>query len=226
MAADSLAMMPWFPRDFIASTRAMRLAERGAYRELLDYQWEMGSLPDDHERLARLLGITADEFADIWPGIEDKFLTSGGKMFNQRLEEHRKKALEQREKKRRAAEKTNAKRYGERVAKRSQPSDSLRDASASPPSPSPSIEEEDSRRGDESPRDFIWRVGVDLLTAAGEKDKTARSFLGRLCKQHGDDQVREALGRAAAVVPAEPKAWLEGALRKAGTSNEPFRGAI
>src|SRR5690606_27860066 len=73
--------------------------------------------------------------------------------------------------------------------------------------------EEDSRRGDESPKDFIWRVGVDLLTSAGEKNATARSFLGKLCKEHGDDQVREALGRAAAVAPAEPKAWLQGVLR-------------
>lgn len=87
-------------------------------------------------------------------------------------------------------------------------------------------EKEDSRRGDESPREFIWRVGVDLLTSAGEKDRSARSFLGGLCKNYGDDQVREAVGRAAAVAPAEPKAWLEGALRKSRASHDPCLGAL
>lgn len=146
MSGNGLAMMPWFPRDFIAATRAMRLAERGAYRELLDYQWEMGKLPSDHDRLARLLGITLDEFAELWPAIKDKFAEDAGFLVNKRLEEHRVKALTQRDKKRAAAAQTNAKRYaqrdGQRHAKRAQ-DDSLSDThSASPPSPSPSSKKE------------------------------------------------------------------------------------
>lgn len=144
MGTNSLAMLPWFPRDFIASTRAMRLAERGAYRDLLDYQWEMGKLPADHERLARLLGCSRHEFDEVWPGIADKFVRVGAHISNKRLEEHRKKALEQRERKVKAARETNAKRYGERE-KQPSDSDSLSDTvsdplSASPPSPSPSEE--------------------------------------------------------------------------------------
>lgn len=142
MSETSLAMMPWFPRDFIAATRAMRLVERGAYRELLDYQWEMGKLPAEHDRLARLLGVSLDEFEDLWPAIKDKFVLNGTGLYNKRLEEHRKKALEQREKKRGAAARTNAKRYGARAecATLSDPdSESHSDTlSASPPSPSPS----------------------------------------------------------------------------------------
>lgn len=67
----------------------------------------------------------------------------------------------------------------------------------------------------QSAKDFVWRVGVKLLTSAGEKESSARSFLGRLCKEHGDEKVREAVGRAVAVAPAEPKAWLSGALKQA-----------
>lgn len=228
MSADSLAMMPWFPRDFLASTRAMRLAERGAYRELLDYQWEMRVLPADHDRLARLIGVTLDEFRDLWPAIESKFVAVDGGIQNERLEQHRKKSLEQRDKKRRAADLTNAKRdakrNGERNAERSQKVVALRDASDTPPSPSPSMEKEDSRRGDKSPaKDLIWTVGVDLLTSAGEKNTSARSFLGKLCKDFGDDTVREAVGRAAAVAPADPKSWLQGALKSRGRSVEPPR---
>lgn len=90
---DTLPMLPWFPRDFIASTRAMSVAERGAYRELLDFQWEMGRLPADHERLARLLGCSVAEFEQWWPAIEGKFVRSGNQIFNKRMEEHRRKAL-------------------------------------------------------------------------------------------------------------------------------------
>jgi uncharacterized protein YdaU (DUF1376 family) len=228
LSADSLPMMPWFPRDFIASTRAMRPAERGAYRELLDFQWELGVLPTDEQRLARLIGYTKEEFDDVWPAIKYKFVPSNGGLVNERLEEHRKKALEQREKKRRGASTTNAKRGaerdGERGAERSQKVVDLRDASATPPSPSPSVKEEDSRRGDKSPpKDLIWSVGVDLLTSAGEKNTSARSFLGKLCKDFGDDTVREAVGRAAAVAPADPKSWLQGALKRSTGAVEPPR---
>lgn len=138
MSADSLAMMPWFPRDFIAATRAMSIAERCAYRELLDFQWELGVLPNDESRLARLIGFTDAEFADAWPGIRHKFVEHAGGLVNKRLEEHRVKALEQRDKKRRAAESTNAKRNAKRDGERSQPGRALRDASDTPPSPSPS----------------------------------------------------------------------------------------
>lgn len=87
-------------------------------------------------------------------------------------------------------------------------------------------EQESSRRdagaSQESSKDFIWRVGVQLLRGAGENEKSARSFIGGLCKKHGDEPVREAVGRAAAVAPAEPKAWLTAALSR--ETEEPFMG--
>ncbi len=176
MSGNSLAMMPWFPRDFLAATRAMRLAERGAYRELLDYQWEMGGLPTDRERLARLLGITAEEFCDIWPAIADKFLVDGAYMHNQRLEEHRKKAIEQRDRKRGAALATNAKRYAERPAERTHcaslsdtHTDALSDSlSASPPSPSPSPSPSEESLGHTSPQ-IPTSSGADRADARGRK---------------------------------------------------------
>lgn len=147
MSGKSLAMMPWFPRDFIAATRHLALAERGAYRELLDYQWEMGALPKDEKRLARLLAITPDEFAEIWPSIRDKFEETDAGISNKRLEEHRNKAIAQRDKKIHGAEKTNAKRYGERSDSGSH-SDT---PGASPPSPSPSPSPSLTKKEEKSP---------------------------------------------------------------------------
>jgi uncharacterized protein YdaU (DUF1376 family) len=154
MSGNSLAMMPWFPRDFIASTRAMRLAERGAYCDLLFYQWEMGCLPADTKALARLLGCTPKEFADVWRVVGKKFVKTVDGLSNRRLEEHRGKAVEARDKKVLGAHKTNAKRDAERGGERSAKRVAeggvqngsgseverglLRDDIGSPPSPSPS----------------------------------------------------------------------------------------
>jgi uncharacterized protein YdaU (DUF1376 family) len=116
----------------------MRIAERCAYRELLDFQWELGVLPNDESRLARLIGFTDAEFADAWPGIKHKFVLCDGGLANKRLEEHRVQALERREKKRRGADYTNAKRGAKRGAKRDAKRSGERHASVTPPSPSPS----------------------------------------------------------------------------------------
>lgn len=96
----------------------------------------------------------------------------------------------------------------------------------SPPEGKGKEKEKDSRRGASAPaesnKDYVWRVGVDLLTSAGSNERAARSFLGKLCRDHGDDTVREAVGRAVAIAPAEPKAWLQGAVKS--QDNEPFMG--
>lgn len=143
-------MLPWFPRDFLTSTRAMRLAERGAYCDLLFYQWEMGSLPASTEALARLLGATPKEFADVWKTVGKKFERVGDTLSNRRLEEHRLKAIDTRDKKASGAQKTNAKRYGERPAERhseriaERPAERLDIGSPPSPSPSPSLQNSNS----------------------------------------------------------------------------------
>lgn len=69
----SLFMMPWYPRDFMSSTRGWALVARAAYRELLDAQWDMGELPIGQDELRALAGATESEWAIAWPKIESKF---------------------------------------------------------------------------------------------------------------------------------------------------------
>jgi hypothetical protein len=83
----------------------------------------------------------------------------------------------------------------------------------------------DSRRGDQSPREFIWDAGLNLLLRAGDKEPAARAFIGKLCKKHGDEAVRDVMGRAIATAPAEPKAWIARALNGTETPT-PWEGAI
>lgn len=103
MSGNSLAMMPWFPRDFIASTLGWRLLERALYRCLLDAQWELGALPTDEEELARIAGATQSEFSSCWPRVKKKFeAIPSGELQNRKLEEHRMKSLQIRDIKREA----------------------------------------------------------------------------------------------------------------------------
>lgn len=206
MNGKSLAMMPWFPRDFIAATRHLALAERGAYRELLDYQWEMGTLPKDHVRLARLLAITLDEFEEIWPSISDKFEDSGNGVANKRLEEHRKKATEQRDKKINGAAKTNAKRHAERLE-----CDTLSEPlceplceplTASPPTPSPTPSEEgeereEKRRTPLPPQGGLVRKPRSVLQEPPEFAEIRKLYPRRSGSQRWDDAVKHYAKRRA-----------------------------
>lgn len=136
-------MMPFWPKDYISATRAKRLAERGAYSDLLFFQWELGVLPGDTPTLARLLGVSQDEFNDVWPAIKDKFVERDGGLVNERLEMHREKALRKRDGFRRGAAKTNATKALSDTPSAANKSDPLSEPLSGPlstphPSPSPS----------------------------------------------------------------------------------------
>jgi uncharacterized protein YdaU (DUF1376 family) len=96
-----LRMMPWHPRDFIASTRHMLGPERLAFRELLDCQWINGALPSDPKRLAQTLGVSESEFLEVWPALEEHFPKDPNNpkgLLNQRLERERLMSIELRAK--------------------------------------------------------------------------------------------------------------------------------
>jgi uncharacterized protein YdaU (DUF1376 family) len=94
MSRPNLFMMPWFPRDFLASTRGWRLIPRAIYRELLDAQWEQGGLPADPAELRVLIGATPAEWRAGWPQVEPKFPRyTDGLRRNARMEEHRAKSM-------------------------------------------------------------------------------------------------------------------------------------
>lgn len=96
MASDNpqFAMLPWFPRDFSSSTRDFPLIARAVYRELLDLQWDLGSLPSDPAALRGLINASASEWRRAWPYVEPKLpIREDGRRRNQRLEIHREKSI-------------------------------------------------------------------------------------------------------------------------------------
>jgi uncharacterized protein YdaU (DUF1376 family) len=87
-----LAMMPWFPGDFMRSTRGWSITAKGVYRELLDAQWDMGDLPADPDELRETIGATPGEWEIGWKKCECKFPVRRGGRRNWRLEAHRVKS--------------------------------------------------------------------------------------------------------------------------------------
>jgi Protein of unknown function (DUF1376) len=70
----------WYPSKWLSSeTRfGMNLAERSIYRDLLDCNYERGSLPNDPVLLAQLAGATQEEFDSAWPKVSHCFVPCDG----------------------------------------------------------------------------------------------------------------------------------------------------
>lgn len=68
------------------------------------------------------------------------------------------------------------------------------------------------------PNEIIFGYGVPLLVSASVPEKQARSFLGGLRKNHGDEAVINALRDCMTDKPLQPLEWLAAALPPAGTA--------
>ena len=97
--------MPLYVRDFLTSTFGWTAEERGHYLTLLMLAWDRGGLPAELEHLERFSpGITS-----VWPMLADKFpVCEDGQRRNARLEQHRYRCVELKEKRVEAAKRAAA----------------------------------------------------------------------------------------------------------------------
>lgn len=87
--------MPLYVRDFLTSTLGWSAEERGHYLTLLMVAWDRGGIPAELEHIERLSpGVSA-----VWPMLQDKFpVDDDGLRRNARLEKHRDRCVELKEK--------------------------------------------------------------------------------------------------------------------------------
>lgn len=223
--AESLTMMPWFPRDFLSATRGWSVTAKGVYRELLDAQWEMGTLPKQAENLRKTIGASLREWNQGWKLCECKFPIVGEGRQNERLEQHRAKSQRLSEKRReigRRGGQANAQAIGAPIGQAigQANAEAIAQAKVNHPSPSPSKEKIKSPAArapsianpeDQDPDEYlIWTAGIELL---GE---SKRSLMGKLVQQHGRDLVARKLGELMAMPdkPRDPAAYFVGCMRK------------
>jgi uncharacterized protein YdaU (DUF1376 family) len=102
MSADTKVdvYLPLYVRDFLTSTIGWTAEERGHYLMLLMLQWDRGSLPADLTELERL----SPGVGQCWSILAGKFpVREDGTRQNAKLEEHRRRCVEIREKRSQAA---------------------------------------------------------------------------------------------------------------------------
>lgn len=79
--------MPFYVADFQADTMHLNWKEKAAYRALLDAYWIQGSGPkNDDKRLARIIGMTTEEWTEVKESVLEFFTTEGGSLVQKRIE--------------------------------------------------------------------------------------------------------------------------------------------
>jgi uncharacterized protein YdaU (DUF1376 family) len=109
--------MPFFVKDWLAATMHWASAERGAYISYLAFQWVNRALPADETQLARIGGITLEDFPRVWATVGKKFDSDERGLFNKRLEHVRKEAMRLRDARAFGASVANEKRSAKRSAR-------------------------------------------------------------------------------------------------------------
>lgn len=127
----------FYPKDFLthATQAGMSLAEAGAYIRLLCHCWRNGGIPDEPDRLARMIGATPREMKAVWPTVRRCFEThpsDPGMLVQPRLEEESQKQAEFRRRQSDAATKRWHPSGNAMASKRDMPDASQTDALLSP----------------------------------------------------------------------------------------------
>lgn len=65
--------MPLYVADYLADTRRLSTLEHGAYMLLIMEYWRNEGIPTDDKKLARIVGLTFDEWMDIREEMADLF---------------------------------------------------------------------------------------------------------------------------------------------------------
>lgn len=80
--------------DHIADTMHLSAEEHGAYLRLLFNYWRSGPPKDDDRVLARIVGLSADEWAGVRPMVEPYFEVLHGKWMHWRTDDELQTAYE------------------------------------------------------------------------------------------------------------------------------------
>lgn len=76
----------FYSKDWISGTSEMLPEEKGIYIDLLCYQHQNGNLPTDTKRLAKIVGISHDEFIKLWKVVSLKFVNENERLINLKLQ--------------------------------------------------------------------------------------------------------------------------------------------
>lgn len=115
--------LPFFVGDFAAATAEWEGEAKSLYLTLLTHQWAIGSIPVEPKRICKLVGWDWELFEDHWRVVRRKFVAvrienddgeEVERLINPRLEEHRGKTKELRDRNSESGAKGAAGKWGDR----------------------------------------------------------------------------------------------------------------
>ena len=216
--------------DYLTATAHLTWLEDCAYRRLLDvYYSREQAIPADTAQACRLVrAVSKDERKAVETVLREFFMLSDG-WTHGRCDEEIIKAREAAERAR-----TNGKKGGRPAKEKptSNPEITQPVAVANPeksnsqaPNPNPITNSSEPKgsggKPPMTPNEIIFGYGLPMLTAAGNVEKHARSFLGGLRKEHGDEALIDKLRECAKAKPLQPLEWLAAALPPKGGHGRP-----
>lgn len=213
----SLPYFPLYPADFEADTSHLTLEEDGAYNRLLRLCWMTPgcSLPDDPAWIARRMRVDMATFERVVaPLLEEFFRKARKRIHSPRMSREFARAKLSNELRVSAGKKGGRPR---KALKNNDLDESYAKALPKQPEPEPDKKDTVAKATDGGavdPVKMIFDQGVKILTGAGVSERNARTFIGKLRKDHQDGQILTAImdcGRAGAV---DPIPWITRVLSK------------
>lgn len=77
----------FYSKDWLEGTAEMTPDEKGVYIDLLAHQHQKESLPADTKRLAKMVGLSEEDFLQKWALLKNKFDRTDDRLVNRRLSE-------------------------------------------------------------------------------------------------------------------------------------------
>jgi hypothetical protein len=75
----------FYSKDWIEGTAEYMPEEKGVYIDLLCFQHQRGGIPNNTERLAKMVGLSIEKFEKIWSVISEHFEPNGDRLVNRKL---------------------------------------------------------------------------------------------------------------------------------------------
>jgi uncharacterized protein YdaU (DUF1376 family) len=215
--------------DYRKDTGHLSMLEHGIYRTLIDwYYLDEKPIPKETQSVMRRLSLGSEGLLSLQNVLSD-FFVLGDLGYS-----HKRAELEIREYKLNATKNIANGKLGGRPKKTqsvilgnpnetqvepNQKATSNQQPLTSNQQPVNSLAKAKGAKAPLTPDEIIFTYGVPMLTNAGTPEKQARSFLGGLRKNHGDDALIDKLRACIREKPLQPLEWLAKALPPGQTLN-------
>lgn len=115
---SELQSYPWYISDWRQdeAVLAMTAEQQGIYRNLIDMCWDIGDLPTNEKALIGLAMCTEREWKRSWSAVRPMFVEIDGRLHNKKVDAKRPEIVGYKEGRKRGAQTTNEKRWGNRPA--------------------------------------------------------------------------------------------------------------